>query len=238
MRLTEPVDAPDAAGRDVPGWWTVDEPARAGRARRHGFSDQGMAHGIAGPLALLAVAQTRGITVTGQVEAIRRICRWLNACARDTGDGRWWPAYVTLSDIRESSSDERPGRPSWCYGTPGIARALQLAAIALDDPARQAEAENAVLGAASNPRQLGMLSDPYVCHGWAGLLATVSVAARDATTPALSQLIPGLVDALVAHEPVIDGPTGLVDGAAGVALTLHSVAHQAFGSWTSCLLLG
>jgi hypothetical protein len=34
---------------------------------------------IAGPLALLALAMRRGITVPGQDEAIDRICAWLDA---------------------------------------------------------------------------------------------------------------------------------------------------------------
>lgn len=38
----------------------------------------------------------------------------------------------------------RPARPSWCYGTPGLARARQLAGLALRDLARQEAAEHAL----------------------------------------------------------------------------------------------
>ncbi|MGH8910153.1 MAG: lanthionine synthetase LanC family protein [Egibacteraceae bacterium] len=39
-----------------------------------------------------------------------------------------------------------PQRPSWCYGTPGLTRAQQLAALALGDRQRQRQAENALAG--------------------------------------------------------------------------------------------
>lgn len=62
-----------------------------------------------------------------------------------------------------------PQRPSWCYGTPGLARAQQLAALALTDPRRQQLAEHALAGYVSDVRQLSQLRDASVCHGWAGL---------------------------------------------------------------------
>lgn len=246
VRLTEPLPAHDVGGRAVPGWWAVDPPSRtAGPEFAHGQSDQGMAHGIAGPLALLALAQRAGVTVPGHAEALHRILTWFDQHRQHTADGSvWWPEHVTPRDLQAPADDrllqqQGPGRPSWCYGTPGIARAQQLAALVLGDRQRQADAENALLAAVTDPRQLAALSDPGLCHGWAGLLATLHCAARDAATPALAtrltELLPVLVDEDRTPEP--GRASGLLAGPAGPALVLHTIATGRTGSWTRCLLL-
>lgn len=246
VRLTEPLPADDSAGRAVPGWWAVDPPsATAGPEFAHGQSDQGMAHGIAGPLALLALALRAGVAVPGHADALHRILDWFDQHRQRTADGVvWWPEHVTLHGLRTPADDplpqqRSPRRPSWCYGTPGIARAQQLAAIALCDPQRQADAEDVLLSAASDPGQLSALSDPDLCHGWAGLLATLHCAARDAATPALATRLAELLPVLVDEDrTLVPGRTcGLLSGPPGPALVLHTIATGRTGSWTRCLLL-
>jgi hypothetical protein len=122
VRLTEPVPAGDDAGARAPGWWTGDHPSVQARTDG-GHANLGMAHGIAGPLALLALAARREITVAGQAEAIDRICAWLDAWRQPGSAGPWWPTWVTLADLRDQhTSQPGPRRPSWCYGTPWPAR--------------------------------------------------------------------------------------------------------------------
>jgi hypothetical protein len=48
-----------------------------------------MAHGISGPLALLAPAMRQGITVDGHAAAIHRICHWLDAWRHEAPAGPW-----------------------------------------------------------------------------------------------------------------------------------------------------
>jgi lantibiotic biosynthesis protein len=80
-----------------------------------------MAHGIAGPLALLSLAMRRGIVADGQAEAIKRICSWLDAWRQDHETGPWWPETITLEETRLGRPRQtRPMRPSWCYGTPRL----------------------------------------------------------------------------------------------------------------------
>lgn len=70
VRLTEPLTADD--GEVVPGWWSANAPdGRPSPRWPGGHGNLGLAHGIAGPLALLSTAMRRGITVTGQADAIR-----------------------------------------------------------------------------------------------------------------------------------------------------------------------
>ncbi|MDI5940361.1 lanthionine synthetase C family protein, partial [Micromonospora sp. DH15] len=143
-RLTRPCTHD---GQRLPGWW-VDHDPDPTLPTPGGHANFGMAHGAAGLLSLLALADRAGHRVRGQTEAIERLCSWFDRWRQDdVTQGSWWPQWLTRDQLRTGRPTQvGPGRPSWCYGAPGIARALQLAAIATNHAARQADAE-AVLAA-------------------------------------------------------------------------------------------
>jgi hypothetical protein len=238
VRLTEPLHA---EGGVLPGWWTTSAPTGTPtEGFPGGHANLGMAHGIAGPLALLALAMREGITVDGHNDAITRICTWLDAWRQGTGTDAWWPPWVTREEHHAGRSvHAEPSRPSWCYGTPGVTRALQLAGLALRDTGLQDMAEDALLGCVSDPRQLAQISDAGLCHGWAGLLHTVVRATADAGAGELTTLLPDLHDRLVRWKTSAEGP-GLLEGTAGVELALHSATADTppVSGWDACLLLG
>jgi hypothetical protein len=241
VQLTHPLPAPDEAGPSAPGWWSSDAPAGPqDPMSRAGQANLGMAHGISGPLALLALAMRQGITVDGHAAAIESICQWLDSWRQDGPSGPWWPYRITLPELHAGRPIPRvPGRPSWCYGTPGLARAQQLAGFALGDAGRQEAAEDALARCLGDPAQLARITDPSLCHGWAGLVATAQCAANDALSSDIERCLPRPVDALLAHTsdvPPVQQP-GLIEGAAGIALTLHEVATGTTGGWRACLLL-
>jgi len=162
VRLTEPIVH---GGQPLPGWWTDLDPAGRSSPRfPGGHANHCMAHGIAGPLALMSLALRRGVAVDGQTEAIGRTCRWLDRWRQRGEAGPWWPYWVTHADLRADRQLDPagPARPSWCYGTVGIARAQQLAAVATGDAARRRAAEAAMTGALTDPRQLSATTD--LCH--------------------------------------------------------------------------
>ncbi|WP_329064635.1 lanthionine synthetase C family protein [Streptomyces sp. NBC_01429] len=241
VRLTEPVDAADEAGASAPGWWTHDSSAfDRDPAFAAGEANFGMAHGCSGPLAFLAVATRAGVVVEGQSTAIERICRWLEGWRQEDPAGPWWPERITVEELRTGRPHQGgPLRPSWCYGTPGLARAQQLAALALGDRVRQHAAEAALARCLADPVQLARVTDPALCHGWAGLLATAWYAADDAVTSAIADHLPHLLGTLLTHAR--DAPPealpGLIEGRAGIALTLHTLATGTAGGWPACLLL-
>ncbi|WP_329060599.1 lanthionine synthetase C family protein [Amycolatopsis sp. NBC_01480] len=241
VRLTEPVDADDEAGPGAPGWWTRDSSAHdRDPAFAQGEANFGVAHGIPGPLAFLALALRHGVVVDGQEAALDRICRWLENWRQQGPAGPWWPERITVHELHaHRTRQDRPLRPSWCYGTPGLARAQQLAALALNDPVRQAAAEDAFARCLCDPAQQGSLTDPALCHGRAGLLATTWHAAADASTPALAIHIPRLLDQLLddARHTPSEALPGLIEGTAGIALTLHTLATGISPGWSACLLL-
>lgn len=225
VRLTEPIG-------ERPGWWCANGPDRT-QSAEGGHANHGMAHGVTGPLALLALTARDGITVHGQTAAISRICDWLDAWQQTTDDGAtWWPQTISRTDLAHGTASQgHPLRPSWCYGTPGIARAQQLAAQALHDPARQQLAETAFAVVAADLAQTRHLADRGLCHGTAGLLATARRIAADARVPIPLAPIEHL------HRqatPVDDEPDGLLDGAAGASLATAATVTTA---WDACLLL-
>ncbi|MFJ8430448.1 lanthionine synthetase C family protein [Kitasatospora sp. NPDC094019] len=233
VRLTEPL-------RDLPGWWTDTAPS--GGSSPHypgGHGNLGLAHGITGPLALLALTWTEGIRVPGHREAIDRITHWLDTWRQDTGTGPWWPEAVTPAEHRSGLALQNgPLRPSWCYGTPGIAHAHHLAALATGDQHRRELAEHALLACLTDPRQRARLTDDTLCHGTAGTqLLAHRLAARttDATTRAR---LHAAADA-IATLHVAPAEAGLLEGAAGTALAHHTLTldRPAVTRWDSCLLL-
>lgn len=122
VRLTEP------RADGLPGWWALDGPTGPGWGWEGGHGNLGIAHGITGPLALLALTARRGVIVDGQADAMRRICAWLDRFRGGSAPRMWWPETLTRGDHDHGRVPEGgPYRPSWCYGTPGIAYAQHLA---------------------------------------------------------------------------------------------------------------
>ncbi|MEV0734154.1 lanthionine synthetase C family protein [Polymorphospora sp. NPDC050346] len=243
VRLTEPADD---GGERVPGWWTDLAPSgKPSPAFPGGHGNLGVAHGIGGPLALLALSLRHGVRVDGQVEAIGRICAHLDQWRQHTTAGQWWPYWITRAQWRDGHPGAGPARPSWCYGTAGLARAQQLAALAVGDGGRQAMAETALVAALTDPIQVGMVTDRSLCHGTAGLLHLARVAAADAASPDLAEVPRRLLTTLLddpGSTPVAllgGGDIGLLEGAAGVALALHTAyaGTAAVSGWDSCLLI-
>ncbi|MGR6913616.1 lanthionine synthetase C family protein [[Actinomadura] parvosata] len=234
IRLTKPrrVD-----GVELPGWWVAHDPDPF-LPTPGGHTNLGLAHGAAGLLALLSIASLHGCTVPGQADAIEALCGWLDQWRQVSSDGVWWPQWLTRDELNTGrTAQPGPGRPSWCYGTAGIARAQQLAALATHDPARRGIAEKA-LAECLTEQQLQKITEPGLCHGMAGVYQTAYRAALDAQNPAIGQRLPVLAAALTQCKTTGDGE-GLLTGAAGVGLALETSRHTTppRSGWDACLLI-
>ena len=245
VRLTRPVRV---HGRMLPGWWATGSPDRRRSPRWNGgHTGFGMAHGIAGPLALLSTAMRQGTIVDGHREAIATIGGWLDRWQQGQAQHAWWPEVIDYAELRaDAPSSTGPERPSWCYGTPGIARAQQLAAAAAGDPERARLAEQALLGCLTDERQLAHLADAGLCHGWAGLVHTARRAATDiaASAEELATATGTAAGRMREHVRKHGAPTdgGFLEGAAGVALVEEArydvaAVSTAGPTWDTCLLL-
>ncbi|MCM2392032.1 lanthionine synthetase C family protein [Streptomyces albipurpureus] len=214
-----------ADGRELPGWWSAEGPD--GKEMDGGHGNNGVAHGIAGPLAVLSLAHRADVHVPGQLDAIRVLARWL-----DSYGGSYWITRAQM-DAGELPAPEL-ARPSWCYGPPGIARAQQLAALALDDPVRRQAAEDTVVRTLSSPAHLARITDATLCHGWAGLVTLARAVAADSPTPdRFTPLITDLNTRLTDDLPRLSKP-GLMEGRSGAQLALGGTDST---GWTGALLI-
>lgn len=225
VRLTLPLtDDPD----QLPGWWTEQSPhSRLDPAFPGGHLNLGVAHGISAPLAVLSLALMRGIAVSGHTDAIGRMCAVLDAYRHSAPAGMWWPYYLTPERWKSgpNTTASTGQRPSWCYGTPGLARAQQLAGLALNDQSRQAMAEQSMADCLRDTSQLDTLTALGLCHGWAGLLHCAWRVNTDASGSPLAADLDRIAAALLdrlEHDGHPDPE--FLDGRAGIALALHTYA--------------
>ncbi|MGA2830917.1 MAG: lanthionine synthetase C family protein [Streptosporangiaceae bacterium] len=246
--------------RDIDGrprWWT---PARfmgdEDTAARYpdGYLNCGLAHGIPGPLALMAIALAAGVRVSGLAEAVNCAASWLIEHRADDAWGVNWPVAVCLApdgSTKPPGSDRPPTRSAWCYGAPGVARALWLAGAALDRPAWRALAVEAMEAVYQRPDTIRSIDSPTFCHGAAGLLQVTLRFAHDTGLPSFAAEAVRLVQSLLsAFEPDsmlgfrnlepggrrIDQP-GLLDGSPGVLLALTAAARNVEPCWDRAFLL-
>ena len=231
-------------GVSLPGWWSGTGPASTpDPAWPTGHLKLGMAHGIAGCLALLSGAMRAGIQVDGHAKAVSELCATFDRYRQGSGACPWWPAMISLSEYDNGTANSgRQARPSWCYGTPGQARAQQLAGLALGDHERMRLAERALAGCVLDRRVTGLLTDASLCHGWAGLVQALWRAASDAFDPqplqaALRTARRGMEDQLARIGP--PASSGLLEGTSGIMLAQNDLpqAGSEPPAWDACLLL-
>ena len=238
----------------IPSWHTPPEAMRdATMLREHpgGALNCGLAHGIPGPLALMALALREGFAVDGLEQAVERTASWLTRQQIHDTWGVNWPTVVPLTpNAREPApgARTRASRSAWCYGSPGIARSLWLAGDALRLKALAVEAIQAVY---RRPLPIRNIDSPTFCHGVAGLLQITLRFSHDTGLASFAQQADVLLRQLLAlHDPnrlfgyaalepggrLIDQP-GLLEGAAGVVMTLLASATDREPNWDRLFLL-
>ncbi len=249
----------------LPPWHTpvqllYDDTAR--EAYPHGNLNCGLAHGVPGILAFLSLVRLSGLSFDGLDDALRATADWLTANRFDDEWGVNWPTAVPLeadetpAGTRLRPGDPRvspggPGRSAWCYGSPGVARALWLAGRALGRSDYCDLSVSAMDAVFRRPISARMIDSPTFCHGVSGLLAIALRFARDTGLPqfveASQALVAQVLDAfqpdsllgfrnLEIRDHQTDQP-GLLDGAAGVAVVLLAAATDVEPTWDRAFLL-
>jgi hypothetical protein len=250
-------------GGNPPCWHTpytsiLDETMR--RSCPYGNINCGLAHGIPGPLSLLALAKTKGVDVDGLAGATDRVARWLADQRIDDAWGVNWPTVVPLGPPAASvgptaalptAPPPQPSRTAWCYGSPGVARALWLAGEALDHQGYRDLAIAAMEAVYRRPQAQRQIDSPIFCHGVAGLLHITLRFAHDTGLELFNEAARTLTAQLLSlYEPTtllgyrhteadgrrVDQP-GLLDGAPGVSLVLLAAATGVEPTWDRLFLL-
>jgi hypothetical protein len=241
----------------LPRWWTpahLTGTEETAALYPHGNLNCGLAHGIPGPLALMALALSNGIRVKGLEEAVDGVAEWLVAYRVEDAWGVNWPYAVSLTadGLPEPADTARSGsRAAWCYGSPGVARALSLAGAARGRLEWRELAVEAMAAVYRRPFTDRQIDSPTLCHGVAGLLQATLRFANETQLPMFTDAAGDLVEWLLsAYEPDsimgyrnwepggtrVDQP-GLLEGSAGVLLSLLAAATEIAPAWDRAFLL-
>jgi lantibiotic biosynthesis protein len=222
----------------------------------------GLAHGIPGPLAFLSLALRSGSEVRGLSEAVAWLANWICANRFDDEWGINWSTAVPLETadgsvsgaVRQGSARSAPDGPSrcaWCYGSPGVARAIWLAGRALDRDDYRLLAVAAMEDVFRRPVTMRRIDSPTFCHGVAGLLAITLRFAHETERPVFIEQSRALVRQIMERfqpesllgfrnleiaDREVDQP-GLLDGIPGVALVLLAAALPVEPTWDRLFLL-
>jgi lantibiotic modifying enzyme len=206
-----------------PFWWSPNDqlPSRLRSSFPSGAWNLGMAHGAAGVIAVLAKAHALGLESAGPL--LHRAVDWL------LGERLPADAGSTFASLLAPGVAPRPSPLSWCYGDPGVAVALSLAARA----SASAEWRCAALETAEHAarRTLSHVCDElFVCHGTGGLAHIFNRLHQESESELLRAA------ALTSLERVLDSisldaPSGFLDGLAGIGLVLLGAATATPPDW-------
>jgi lantibiotic modifying enzyme len=254
-RVVERLD--ECAQHDEHGlyWWTPPEEILDEESRKQypsGRVDLGVAHGMAGAVALLGSICGAGVEQATARPLLEGAVSWLLAHSVPTDAGPTFPVWVA------PAFEPSPARCAWCYGDPGIAAALLLAARGVGDAGWERAAVGLACRAAERPASETGVVNANFCHGAAGLAhlynrmyqATGEPTVGRAALYWLERTLGFYRRARDAGGSWVQGNwepgqrerwtwTGveLVEGAAGVALVLLAAATSVEPTWDRMFLV-
>jgi hypothetical protein len=215
-----------------------------------GHYNLGVAHGIPAVVALLAIDCRSGIAVDRARPLLDGTVRWLLARQLPAGKGSCFGSSFVAGE------DSAASRLAWCYGDPGIAATLLVAARAVAEPAWEDKALEIARAAARRPPEQSLVRDAGVCHGAAGLAhlfnrfwqASGEEVFRDAARSwierTLELRVPGEGIAGFRAWHALSGSNGqwaaepgLLEGASGIGLVLLAAVSTVEPEWDRILLV-
>jgi lantibiotic modifying enzyme len=146
-------------------WWTPPAEIHQEWRKRYpsGRVDLGVAHGVAGAIALLGSICGAGIGQAAARSLLEGAVRWLLAHSMATEAGPTFPLWIA------PGVQPHQARCAWCYGDPGIAAALLTAARGANVPDWEQAAVALAYRATERPESETGVVNACFCHGAAGL---------------------------------------------------------------------
>ncbi|WP_144510539.1 lanthionine synthetase C family protein [Bacillus sp. FJAT-22090] len=160
-------------GHQVPGWFISNSNQFLDADKEEnpiGNFNCGLSHGIPGPMAFLSLSMIAGLEIDGQKEAINKIGDWLIEKVIDDNSIIYFPTHVSWEAEITGEKIKSPNRDAWCYGTPGVARALYLAGKALNNKAYINISQQGISSIFKRSESERDLTSQTFCHGLSGLL--------------------------------------------------------------------
>lgn len=211
------------------------------------YHNLGVAHGVPGAIALLGATCGAGVAEERARPLVDGAVRWLLAQRLPASGGSRF-AYWLAPD-----EEPIPARSAWCYGDPGVAASLLVAARCARMPAWELDARDLALLAARRPPEQSGAREAGLCHGAAGLghlfnrmyqvtgEPELGRAARHWIRRTLEMRRPGT--GVAGFSSLADpdagrwvSDPGFLTGAAGVALALLAATCDVDPAWDRLLL--
>lgn len=214
-----------------------------------GLYNLGASHGAPGVMAFLGGVLGAGVAVPKARRLLAGVTSWVLA-RRASGEHGWYFPHFFYPGI-----EDRGSRIAWCYGDPGVASSLLVAARGAGDPELEKVALEVGLAAAARRNEAGV-RDAGLCHGAGGVghlfqrlyQLTGEVAFADAARfwleRALALREPGLgFGGFRAWSSDLEGrqdwrdDAGFLEGAAGIGLALLAAVSPVDPEWDRAFLL-
>lgn len=185
------------------------------------------------------------------------LARWLMSVAQSDDWGMIWSAYYP----HVVSFSLEPYRTAWCYGSPGVARALWLAGQALGDLEIKQAAIHAIDACCRRPRERWRVTNAIFCHGLSGIVQILlrfyhdtgikrfadfaNLLVGDICNEFSIGLIYGFPNGRLSEEKRTQellaseyswqdsSAAFLLQGSAGIVLVLLAASHQVYPDWDS-----
>lgn len=247
-------------GSVVPRWFSPAETMiRADHQTDYapGCCDVGVAHGISGLISTLCKLSALPNLENKCKLLLAALCPWVcdHLCEERFGCENIWQGRYVLGE--EGFIDrESFYRDGWCYGAPGIARALFLAAQTLNDNQSRAVSEKAFSSLCTRIEENKTgLRCPSFCHGFAGLLTIMQTMYLDTQETQFLRAVEHVEETIIKtfstscpfgfpvlasldpHDDLwIDSP-GILDGSVGIGLSLLQAKSKEKALWVDYFAL-
>lgn len=215
-----------------------------------GYYNLGVAHGVPAVIVLLARCLEAGIRRPEVGPLLDGAVAWLLAQRGEEGFPSWVP---------KGRPAQKAARLAWCYGDPGIAATLLVAARATGNHLWHDAAIDVACVAAARDLSLSGVQDSGICHGAAGLAHIFNRLYQASGRPELAEAARhwfGEVLAMRREEGGVGGfkiwstprtdpfaqldwidDPGLLTGSAGIGLCLLAAVTAQHPQWDRLLLL-
>lgn len=174
-----------------------------------GLLNFSLSHGIAGPLASIALGYREQPFHDSEKahDILESTLAFYKRWAHFNCDGiPYWVGQVKLEDLKqqayESGEKSVNNRMSWCYGSIGILRSMQLAARAIENKDIDQWCFEKLIDISSMKIDDYKLSSPTICHGFAGLIDVLIIIYKESPTLDLRENIIRITEVLLSYYDI------------------------------------
>jgi hypothetical protein len=203
----------------------------------------GLSHGVPCILSILSLLFIHDINRIMTKSAIIKIVTWFNKMRTYVVKEGLWPAKLN----EDYSNYYGSTRVAWCYGNPGIASSLNLAAKALKSTEIDKFAQETLRSIFYIPTTRWNVTSPMICHGYAGILQILyEVGNQDMVERENQVLIDKLLNCISYEKTNLfinndlgreNSTLGFLEGTSGIILSLLNTISKANMHWAEILLL-